>query len=531
VPTDLSTVSTTLVCDPIPCATVADCPGQDSGCAVRACVAGSCTLAFAASGTPAPMQTAGDCHVNECDGTGGTATVVDNTDVPVPPACQVGSCTAGQPLVAPSPVGGACSTNPAMVCNGTGSCVQCNVPTDCGGQDATCAQRACVANACTQAFAPELTACTDSGGTICDGAGDCIPVTFAVSRIGSSGTAVPITASAAVFVERRGVDGSLANTVQMPTAAAGTNNPLTLTGGAVSEGALARSANGRYVTLAGYATGTGVAGVVTAPNTNRVVARIGASSMVDTSTLIGSNFAFSGQNVRGVVSDDGTHFWVSGLGGGSTGGLVYVPLGNTATAAPVFLSMNQFRVVEIFGGKLFGDGEASGTILPPEVFQIDTTLPTSGTPALNELPGMPTGLVPSPWQFVFFDLNPAVPGFDTLYVANDKAVGSGSTTLPNGIQKWTFDGTNWNFFGTLNGLTTAPSPSGFRGLAGIAQGQTVTLMATTVDTLSSFNRIAVFVDPNAATTNYTTLTPPTGTVVVTAPANELYRGVAFWPHP
>jgi hypothetical protein len=322
------------------------------------------------------------------------------------------------------------------------------------------------------------------------------------------------------------------STVALPTAASGANSPFTLTSAAVSEGALARSADGRYVSLAGYATAPGVANVVAAPNTNRVVARIDTSSTVDTSTLINATLAFSGQNVRGAVSDDGSHFWVSGLGGGSTGGIVYVPLGSNAATTPTILSMNQFRVVEIFGNLLFGDGEASGTsTTPPEVFQIDTGLPTNGTPALNELPGMPTGVSPSPWQFVFLDLNAGVPGLDTLYVANDKAVGSGSTTFPNGIQKWVFNGTTWTFFGTLNTLTTAPTPSGFRGLAGVAQGQTVTLMATTVDTGSTFNRIAVFVDANAFTTNYTAVTPPTGTVVVMAPANELFRGVAFWPHP
>jgi hypothetical protein len=128
---------------------------------------------------------------------------------------------------------------------------------------------------------------------------------------------------------------------------------------------------------------------------------------------------------------------------------------------------------------------------------------------------------------------PSVPGLDTLYVANDKAVGGGDAgmSLPNGIQKWVYNGTLWTYFGTMNALTTAPTPSGFRGLAGVAQGQTVTLMATTVDTGSTFNRLAVFVDPNASTSNYTVTTAPTGTVVVTAPANELFRGVAFWPHP
>ncbi len=530
-PTSLTTGAILVECDPLPCNTASDCPGQSTGCETQACVAGTCTLSFAPAGTLAPMQTVGSCHDNVCDGAGNTTTVVDNTNTPVVPGCQSGACVAGQPVVLPLAEGAACATSPGMVCNGQGSCVQCNFASDCNEPTTACAQPACVANACVMSYAPELTACSFSGGTVCDGVGDCVPVSFGVTRIGTGAAWSGLYTAASVFVERRGIDGTALGSVSLPTSASGTNNPLTLTASAISEGALARSVDGRFLTLAGYAAAPGVATVYAAP-VNRVVAKINAATMVDTSTLVSPQYAFSGQNVRGAASQDGSEFWVSGLGGGSTGGIVYVPLGNPAATPPSVLTMNQFRAVGIFGGMLFGDGESSGTaVTPPEVFEIGTGLPTSGSPALNELPGLPVAGGASPWQFAFFDLSASVPGLDTLYIANDKAVAAGTTTYPNGIQKWVSNGSTWSYYGTMNALTTAPTPSGFRGLGGIAQGQTVTLMATTVDTGSTFNRLAVFVDPNAFVSNYTTATPPTGTVVVTAPANELYRGVAYWPHP
>jgi hypothetical protein len=534
-PTTLSTISTPVYCDPLPCNTAADCPGVDVGCETRACTNNTCVLNVAAAGTLAPNQTVGDCHDNECDGSGGVVTVIDNTDIPVVNACQSGSCNAGMPVVASLPIGTNCGMNPNMVCDGAGTCNPCNVATDCSGTDTTCSQRVCTAtHQCSVNLAPEFTACSTGGGTICDGVGNCNPISFAVTRISGDGVNAHISTSAPVTVEQRRGDGTLLSSYPLPTTApdGGSNNPFTLTMAAVSEGAITRSANGRYVTLAGYATGAGIANVPQAPNTNRVVARLDWMGNLDTSTQINPTQAFSGQNVRGAVSDDGTHFWVSGLGGGTTGGLVYAPLGNSPSTSPVILSMDQLRVVEIFGNMLFADGETSGAnSTPPEIFQVDTTLPTSGTPAMNELPGLPVGVVPSPWQFVFFDLSSAVPGLDTLYVANDTVTkgADGGAMQANGIQKWIFNGTTWTYFGSLSALSTAPTPSGFRGLSGVAVGPNVTLMATTVDTGSLNNRIAVFTDPGAFTTNYTTSAAPTGTVVAQT-TNQMYRGVGVWPH-
>jgi hypothetical protein len=121
----------------------------------------------------------------------------------------------------------------------------------------------------------------------------------------------------------------------------------------------------------------------------------------------------------------------------------------------------------------------------------------------------PSG-APSPFAFVFFDLSPTVAGVDTVYVADDRAPPTG------GIQKWAFDGTNWMLVTTF-GVTQ--NPTGFRGLTGFASSTGVTLIGSTAE--ASANRVVVFVDDGVAA--------PSSTVIATATASTILRGVALSP--
>src|SRR6202042_1138293 len=110
-------------------------------------------------------------------------------------------------------------------------------------------------------------------------------------------------AATAVFLEERvATDGTLVptghNPLALPTAVNGSNARLVASGNATSEGALALSADGRYVTLAGYDAAVGTAGVATSTSAtvNRVVGRVDAAGDVDTSTRI--NALISGGNPR-----------------------------------------------------------------------------------------------------------------------------------------------------------------------------------------------------------------------------------------
>jgi hypothetical protein len=167
----------------VQCVTASTCPGADSTCRTRTCIANTCGVSFAALGTKTPAQTTGDCQVNQCDGAGNVVSAADNADVPVDGnVCTGDVCTAGVPsnpaLAADTP----CAVGNGTRCNGAGACVQCLVASTCAGADTACQTRTCIANACGFSFAaagtvtPAQTA-GDCKSSQCDGAGHITAVT------------------------------------------------------------------------------------------------------------------------------------------------------------------------------------------------------------------------------------------------------------------------------------------------------------------------------------------------------------------
>ncbi|RJQ74697.1 ExeM/NucH family extracellular endonuclease [Pseudonocardiaceae bacterium YIM PH 21723] len=313
-----------------------------------------------------------------------------------------------------------------------------------------------------------------------------------VARVGD-GSAALSNAATPVFLDELTPDGTLVQSVPLPTASAGGNRRLTLSGSATSEGALARSADGRYLTLGGYDADPGLTGVASSATSAvpRVVGRIDGGGAVDSSTAITD--AFNANNIRGAVTDDGSRFWSVG----GNGGVRLSALGSSGASTAVnSAAPTNIRSVSIADGKLYVS-TGSGTT---GVYQVGSGLPTAS--------GSPTALVqaaPSPYAFMALDRDAGVPGVDTLYVADD----SGS---PNGgILKFSSDGSTWTARGSFR-----PAGNGVRGLTGSGG----TLFATTtagqlvkVDDSASFNA------PIAAT----------GTVLRTAAANTALRGVALAP--
>jgi hypothetical protein len=164
----------------------------------------------------------------------------------------------------------------------------------------------------------------------------------------------------------------------------------------------------------------------------------------------------------------------------------------TATGTQILTTPNNSRVVNVFGGQLYG---SSGSSPYTGVFTIGTGLPSTAGQAATLLPGVSAS---APYGFAMFDRNPAVTGIDTLYLAVDSSTG---------VQRWDFDGTTWT--------STTLLATAVRGLAALVTGTTVTLLATQ----SSPNKVIRLVDDGSGL-----LTP---TDVVTAPANTAYRGIAF----
>ena len=111
------------------CTLPSQCPAGSNECQSATCTTNTCGILNADPGQVTAVQTAGDCKLDICDGAGGIASSIDDGDVPDDAnQCTVESCTAGQAQSNPSLIGTACSSNGGTMCDGAGSCV----PAACG---------------------------------------------------------------------------------------------------------------------------------------------------------------------------------------------------------------------------------------------------------------------------------------------------------------------------------------------------------------------------------------------------------------
>ena len=161
----------------VACNVAAQCSGSDTECRTRTCTGGSCGVSYTPGGTAVTSQTAGDCHVNQCDGAGAITNAVNDADVPVDGnQCTSDLCNSGAPSNPPAPVNTSCSQNGGAFCNGATACVACNTASQCPGSDTDCQTRTCVSNACGLSNTPSGTAVpTQTAGDCrevqCDGSG------------------------------------------------------------------------------------------------------------------------------------------------------------------------------------------------------------------------------------------------------------------------------------------------------------------------------------------------------------------------
>jgi len=176
-------------------------------CVVYSCsTAGQCTSSNAEQGTPAGSQVAGDCQELLCNGSGGTTSTPNVSDVPtqiqgdcqtkgcdmagnitvtndpsdvptsIPPEyqCYYPVCQDGQLMPVPWPAHTACPLDATKVCNGVGSCVECIDASDCATSSA-CQVATCDAGVCSVSDAPAGLAPTQIAGDCqeieCDGLG------------------------------------------------------------------------------------------------------------------------------------------------------------------------------------------------------------------------------------------------------------------------------------------------------------------------------------------------------------------------
>jgi len=134
------------------CNDASQCVGTDDFCKTRTCLNSVCGYSYTPTGTDLPnMQTSQDCKVVECDGMGNIVTSVDPTDKPVDGnQCTQDVCSAqGVPSNPFEPVSTACNQTGGTVCNGAGACKKANGDTCVAAGD--CLSGFCVDGVCCNA--------------------------------------------------------------------------------------------------------------------------------------------------------------------------------------------------------------------------------------------------------------------------------------------------------------------------------------------------------------------------------------------
>lgn len=318
---------------------------------------------------------------------------------------------------------------------------------------------------------------------------------LAVLRVGSGAAALG-SACTEVFIDEYTTAGTFVQTIALPTAANGSNQPFCVSGSATSEGMLSLSANGQSLVVPGYAATPGTASIASAAGINRVVAVIDNNGGVDTSTNFNDGYLLN--NIRSATSIDGSTFWMSGTGNTASGGVRVIDRG-ASSSTQVSTSVTNTRAIAIFGGQLYVSASSGAFRLA----SVGTGVPNTSGQTITNLPGFST-TAGSPYQFYFADLDSNIAGIDTLWVANDNATG---------LQKHALIGGNWM---ALNSIGVAADA--YRGLTRIGGNLYFTGRAGGVGVIR-----------NLAGGGYNENLNGTANTLVTAGANQVYQGIAETP--
>ena len=325
------------------------------------------------------------------------------------------------------------------------------------------------------------------------------PGNIIVHRVGD-GSSTLSNSAAPVFIDEYTTTGTLVQSIAMPTVAGGLNQPFPFTnsGSATSEGFLNISSDGLYVLIAGYGAIPGTATLPASVSTTvpRVIARIDLAGTIDTTTALTD--AFSGGNPRGVASDDGNRFWITG----SNEAVRFVANLGATSSTVIGTSPANVRVANVYNEQLYCSAN-SGAFR--NVFTVGTGLPTTSGAVSTLLPGLPSVTGQSVYDFHFASPN-------TLYTADDNTNGQG------GIRKWTYDGLTSTW--VLQYVLAPSATSGCLGLTGFSQNGVTTLWTTVKTTSGTY--LASLVDVGAGST-FTTLVTPT--------TNTAFRGVRYFGLP
>ncbi|MBH1962876.1 MAG: IPTL-CTERM sorting domain-containing protein [Comamonadaceae bacterium] len=324
------------------------------------------------------------------------------------------------------------------------------------------------------------------------------PGNVVVYRVGDGSRALVATGNP-VFLDEFTPSGTLVQSIAMPTAASGVQQPFAGGGTATSEGWLTRSQDKRCLVVPGYGRDPSVTSgnLVSATGIPRVVAIVSRAGDVDTSTALTDLNNASANNFRGAASTNCTGFWVTSSLDGTRAAAA-----GASTSAPVASTPAGGRSVAVIDGQLYNTSN-TGTNTFKGVNRIGSGTPTT-TATATRLPGLSDALTPSPYAFVLLDLDGA-PGADTLYLADDD----------KGITKFSLKSGAWVSNGTVG-----VADDDYRGLTATVAGSTVTLFATRgAETLMSMVDASGFDGAFAGVP----------TILASAGSLRAFRGVALAP--
>ncbi|MGZ4037298.1 MAG: T9SS type A sorting domain-containing protein [Bacteroidia bacterium] len=287
--------------------------------------------------------------------------------------------------------------------------------------------------------------------------------------------------------------GSAGLTVPVSTSV----NPLVISGSATSEGVLSLSANNKYLVFGGYAQSLPNTNALAAASSSVISRAVGiVNSLGSYTRTASSNTMYSGNNIRGAASDGNDNYW----GAGGNDGTDY--MGNSSTAVNVQNAKTNSRAVNVFNNQLYFSSQSSaGTSTLLGVYSVGTGTPlVTGQTITNVIN---TGTGSQPVQFYF---NPAS---TICYVADQRNAAGG------GVQKWIYSASTWSLAYTL---PTGTAAIGAFGVVADFSGTNPKVYATTTE--GSLNRLVAISDVGVAST---------ATTLATAPANAIFRGLAFSP--
>ena len=326
------------------------------------------------------------------------------------------------------------------------------------------------------------------------------PGNIVVYRVGAAApnNSALATNGSPVFLDEYTPAGSLVQTIAMPTTLDGLNRPLVANGINAGDGFLTRSADGRYLLLTGYDRALPAASgpLPSQPSSaiNRVIGRVDWLGNVVTSMGLTD---FTG-GIHTVASPDGTRLWM----GGANGAIRRANYGVSTSSFVLAAGSDEVHQLHIFNDQLYASTES-------RVAAVGTGLPTS----MSTLSSPPELAHSNPYGFYYADLSAAVPGLDTLYVADEGA----------GLRKYSLYDGAWTLTGTVG--TAADK---YRGLTATTEGNTVTLYAihSGGTTQNGGGHLVKLVDASG----YNGVLAASPTIFATAGHQTAFRGIAFAPY-